>query len=149
MLHWANRISGFIVAAAVLAGLWLLFFEWNQFLIWQMVVLLTAQLTCLVVALGVCRVLGVAVLRHKSIPRRLGKTSQVWVPTQVRESCKLHWITSTALPNGLCATCRGRPHGEHLQDPLRGSPSLFRNAGSRHRIVCCFNVVPVDNGGDE
>ena len=58
MLHWANRMSGLIICVSVLAGVWLLFSEWNQFLIWQMVGLLACQLFCLVTALAIGRALG-------------------------------------------------------------------------------------------
>ena len=73
MLHWANRMSGLIICVSVLAGVWLLFSEWNQFLIWQMVVLLACQLFCLVTALA----LGGRPLRLESLQNRADDSSQL------------------------------------------------------------------------
>ncbi len=77
ILHWIQRASGCILAAAIVAGVWLLFFEWNRFLIWQMVVVLAVQMACLVVAIGIFRMAGLTALQDGSIPKRFGKTSQV------------------------------------------------------------------------
>lgn len=76
MLHWSKRMSGLVISVSILAGVWLLFFEWNQFLIWQMVVLLACQLFCLVTALGICRALGLRLLRHNSLQNTAERSSQ-------------------------------------------------------------------------
>ena len=77
MLHWSKRMSGLIAATSVIAGLWLLFFDWNRFLIWQMVVLLAVQLACLVFVLGIFRVLGHGKLQNRSNPSRTVESSRL------------------------------------------------------------------------
>ena len=57
-LHWARRGAYFIVAMSVLSGLWLLFFEWNRYLIWQVFVQVLVQVSVLVGGLAFFRFMG-------------------------------------------------------------------------------------------
>jgi hypothetical protein len=57
-LHWTRRASG-LVAGVALTGLFFNpFFDWDQFLIWQLLVMFGVQTGCLVVALLAARSLG-------------------------------------------------------------------------------------------
>ena len=77
-LHWVKRLPSFVVGAAFFVGGWLLFFDWNQYLIWQAVVLFVAQMVCLVLALGCIRLFfGISVQRESSLPRSGNRSSQL------------------------------------------------------------------------
>ena len=77
MLHWSKRMSGLVAAVSILTGLWLLFFDWNRFLIWQMIVLLAVQLACLVFVLGFFRAIGLGILHNLSTPDRMNELSRL------------------------------------------------------------------------
>jgi hypothetical protein len=57
-LHWTRRASGLIVGVAVLCLFWTPHFDWNGFLIWQLLVMFGVQTGCLVLALGLASSLG-------------------------------------------------------------------------------------------
>jgi hypothetical protein len=57
-LHWTRRASGLVVGGAVLCSYFNTFFDWDRFLIWQLLVMIGVQTGCLVVALVVARSLG-------------------------------------------------------------------------------------------
>ena len=124
MLHWAKRASWFTVAASAMAALWLLFFEWNQYLIWQMVVLLAVQMACLVVVLGICRVFGLGVLRDKSTSGKAGKSSQL----SIRDLL----VLTAALAIFFAVLGIGHPvelERDDLRNPIRW------------RLLCCIRRV--------
>lgn len=58
LVHWSTRASGLIAGTAILAGLLTLFLEWNDYLVWQVVVIVYSQLACLVIALSAFRLCG-------------------------------------------------------------------------------------------
>jgi hypothetical protein len=57
-LHWTRRASGLVAGVAVLGFFFRAFFDWDQFLIWQLLVMFSVQTGCLVVALVAARLLG-------------------------------------------------------------------------------------------
>jgi hypothetical protein len=57
-LHWTRRASGLLAGVAVLGLFFRPFFDWDQFLIWQLLVMLGTQTGCIVVALVIARSLG-------------------------------------------------------------------------------------------
>jgi hypothetical protein len=57
-LHWTRRASGLVVGVAMVCLFFSLFFDWDRFLIWQLLVMLGVQTGCLVVALAAARSLG-------------------------------------------------------------------------------------------
>ena len=57
-LHWAWRASALVVGIAVLGSFFNPFFDWDRFLIWQLLVMLGVQTGCLVVSLVGARSLG-------------------------------------------------------------------------------------------
>jgi hypothetical protein len=57
-LHWTRRASGMVVGVAVLGLFFNPFFDWDGFLIWQMLVIFGVQTGCLVFALVAARSLG-------------------------------------------------------------------------------------------
>jgi len=57
-LHWTRRASALVVGVAVLGFFFKSYFDWDQFLIWQLLVILGVQTGCLVVALIAARSLG-------------------------------------------------------------------------------------------
>jgi hypothetical protein len=65
-VHWSTRASGLIAAVAAVAGVLTFFFEWNDFLVWQLIAIVYAQLACLIVALGVIRLCGYTLQRDFS-----------------------------------------------------------------------------------
>ncbi len=56
--HWTRRASGFMVAVAVPGFFLGAFFDWDRFLIWQLLVMFSAQTGCLVVALIAAQLVG-------------------------------------------------------------------------------------------
>jgi hypothetical protein len=58
-LHWTRRVSGLIAGLALLAFFWTPHFDWNQFLIWQMLVIYAVQTGFLVVSLGIASAFGI------------------------------------------------------------------------------------------
>jgi hypothetical protein len=65
-LHWTKRASGFIVGTAVLGGFWLLFSEWNRFLIWQLLVMFAVEIGVLILVLAIARIWGYAFVRTRA-----------------------------------------------------------------------------------
>jgi hypothetical protein len=57
-LHWTRRMSGLVVGVAVLGLFFNPFFDWNGFLIWQLLVMFGVQTGCLVVTLLTARSIG-------------------------------------------------------------------------------------------
>jgi hypothetical protein len=57
-LHWTRRASGLVVGIAVLGLFFNPFFDWDGFLIWQLLVMFGVQTGCLVVALLAARSVG-------------------------------------------------------------------------------------------
>jgi hypothetical protein len=57
-VHWSTRASGLIAGAALMAGLATLFFDWNNFLIWQLIVLIFAEMACVIAVFGAFRLCG-------------------------------------------------------------------------------------------
>ena len=74
-LHWSMRASGVIAGAALLAGLATLFFEWNDFLIWQLILLVFAEWACTVVILGAIRLCGYTIRREVAESQQTGAVS--------------------------------------------------------------------------
>jgi hypothetical protein len=68
VVHWSTRASGMIMGAALLAGLATFFFQWNEFLIWQLMVLILVQLALMIAVLGVFRLLRLAVVQTGDHP---------------------------------------------------------------------------------
>lgn len=56
--HWTRRASGFMVAVAVPGFFLGAFYDWDRFLIWQLLVMFSAQTVCLVVALITAQLVG-------------------------------------------------------------------------------------------
>ena len=59
--RWAARLPVFLLALALLLGGWILFVEWNQDVIWSMLVMVMALVTFLIVGLALFRVAGFTV----------------------------------------------------------------------------------------
>ena len=57
-LHWTRRASGLVAGVAVMGLFFQPFFDWDDFLIWQLLVMFGMQTGCLVVALLAARGLG-------------------------------------------------------------------------------------------
>jgi hypothetical protein len=57
-LHWTRRASGLVAGVALTGLIFHPFFDWDQFLIWQLLVMFGVQTGCLVVALLAARSLG-------------------------------------------------------------------------------------------
>jgi hypothetical protein len=57
-LHWTRQVSGLVVGVAVLGLFFSPFFDWDRFLIWQLLVMFGVQTGCLVAALVAARLLG-------------------------------------------------------------------------------------------
>jgi len=57
-LHWTRRASGLVAGVAVTGLCFNPFFDWDRFLIWQLLVMFGVQTGCLVVALLAARSLG-------------------------------------------------------------------------------------------
>jgi hypothetical protein len=57
-LHWMRRASGLVVGVALMGLFFNPFFDWDRFLIWQLLVMFGVQTGCLVVALVAARSLG-------------------------------------------------------------------------------------------
>ncbi len=66
VVHWSARASGLIAGAAVVSGLATFFVVWNDYLIWELVVLILAQLGCMVFLLSVCRLRGYTIHRERA-----------------------------------------------------------------------------------
>jgi hypothetical protein len=62
-LHWTRRASGLLAGLAVLGLFWTRHFDWNGFLIWQMLVMFGVQTVVLVVILGIASFLGTSLVR--------------------------------------------------------------------------------------
>jgi hypothetical protein len=62
-VRWSLRAAGLIVGAALLIGFATLFFEYNNFLIWQLFVLVAMCFACLITALSGVRLCGYRVAR--------------------------------------------------------------------------------------
>ena len=75
-LHWARRGAYFIVAMSVLSGLWLLFFAWNRYLIWQVFVQVFVQVSVLVGGLGFFRFMGFKLTIAQHVAERESNASQ-------------------------------------------------------------------------
>ncbi len=56
--HWSGRASGLIASTAVLIGVPTLFFEWDNSLVWQLLVIMYVQLATLSIVLGLMRIFG-------------------------------------------------------------------------------------------
>jgi hypothetical protein len=57
-LHWTRRASGLVVGVAVMGLFFNPFFDWDRFLIWQLLVMFGVQTGCVVIALVAARSLG-------------------------------------------------------------------------------------------
>jgi hypothetical protein len=57
-LHWTRRASALVVGVAALGLFFNPFFDWDRFLIWQVLVMLAVQTGCLIAALLAARSLG-------------------------------------------------------------------------------------------
>ena len=57
-LHWTRRASGLVAGVAVMGLFFKPFFDWDGFLIWQLLVMYGTQTGCLVAALLAARSLG-------------------------------------------------------------------------------------------
>ena len=57
-LHWTRRASGLVAGVAVTGFFFNPFFDWDRFLIWQLLVMLGVQTGCLVVTLLAARSFG-------------------------------------------------------------------------------------------
>jgi hypothetical protein len=57
-VRWPRRVSASIFGIALLAGFWLLFFDWHPFLMWQLLVIFAVEIGCLIVVLGLARSIG-------------------------------------------------------------------------------------------
>jgi hypothetical protein len=57
-LQWTRRASGLVVGVAVLGMFFNPFFDWDRFMIWQLLVMFGVQTECLVVALLAARSFG-------------------------------------------------------------------------------------------
>ena len=118
MLHWAKRAVGFICGVTAVVGLWLLFFDWNRFLIFQLLVVLSVQMGVLLVALGGLRFLGALSLtsasgeaaRHRG--RRLSVFDLLMLTAALAMFCavvrtarpvQLSWALYVLLLAGACA----------------------------------------------
>ena len=102
-LHWTRRVSGLIVGLAVLGLFWAPLFAWNEFLLWQLIVMFAVQTGCLVLALGISSSIGWRLTCLESADRGALKpgSSQAF---QLSISDFLIFAGALAL---LCAVMRG------------------------------------------
>ena len=73
-LHWTRRASGLVAGVAVMGLFFNPFFNWDDFLISQLLVMFGTQTGCLVVALLVARSLGCGLAFVDAQGRRKGKS---------------------------------------------------------------------------
>jgi hypothetical protein len=72
-LHWTRRFAGLAVGFAVLESFLNRFFEWDAFLIWQLLVMFGVQTGCLVIILLTARSLGCGFASVDPERRRAGR----------------------------------------------------------------------------
>src|SRR4051794_31670342 len=94
-VHWATRASGLIAMVAAVAGLLTFFFEWNDFLVWQLVAIVYVQLTCLIFLFAGIRICGYSVQRDSILPKQEAETGD-WRATQFSVRNLLMLMTSLA-----------------------------------------------------
>jgi hypothetical protein len=74
-LHWTRRASGLVAGVAVLGLFFKAYYDWDQFLIWQLLVMFGVQTGCIVVALIAARSLGCGLAFVDDGGRWEGKTT--------------------------------------------------------------------------
>jgi hypothetical protein len=57
-VHWTRRASAVVVGVAVMGWFFIPYFDWDRFLIWQLLVMLGVQTACIAIALLAARWLG-------------------------------------------------------------------------------------------
>ena len=86
--RWAARLPVFLLALAVLLGGWILFVEWNQDVIWSMLVMVMALVTFLLLGLAIFRIAGFtidleAIRVHQSEGMRVSLMDLMWLVAAV------------------------------------------------------------------
>jgi hypothetical protein len=105
-VHWSTRASGLIATIAAVAGVLTFFFVWSDFLVWQLVAIVYAQLACLILVLAGIRVCGYTLQRESSLSVS-ADDAQFVRPTQFSVWNMLTLTTSLALL--FCVLHYGRP----------------------------------------
>jgi hypothetical protein len=105
-VHWSTRASGLIATIAAVAGVLTFFFQWSDFLVWQLVAIVYAQLACLIMFLAGIRVCGYTLQRESRLAMS-ADDARFGRPTQFSVRNMLMLTTSLALL--FCVLHYGRP----------------------------------------
>jgi hypothetical protein len=105
-VHWSTRASGLIATVAAVAGMLTFFFVWSDFLVWQLVAIVYAQLACLILVLAGIRACGYTLQRESPLPMSADDAGFVRA-TQFSVRNLLMLTTSLALL--FCVLHYGRP----------------------------------------
>jgi hypothetical protein len=81
-IHWSTRASGLLLGTAVVAGVLSAFLDWNNFFVWQLIVIIYAQLAFLIIAFAAVRLCGYAIdtsqLRFPDLDANENKNVMGW-----------------------------------------------------------------------